>query len=182
MERVSCIDIGTNTALLLIVDIDPKQGTIKPVHHKQAIVRLGQQVDELKIIDREAKERLINCLLEFKKISNDEGADTIIATGTSALRDAKNRMEVTSELVRSTGIVVRCISGEEEAELTFFGAVSGMENIPAPFTVTRHRRRKHGDFHGFNRWHYPKRQPRHRLRSADRTVFPLPPPAPRSTN
>jgi len=91
MERVSCIDIGTNTALLLIVDIDPKQGTIKPVHHKQAIVRLGQQVDELKIIDREAKERLINCLLEFKKISNDEGADTIIATGTSALRDAKNR-------------------------------------------------------------------------------------------
>jgi len=67
MERVSCIDIGTNTALLLIVDIDPKQGTIKPVHHKQAIVRLGQQVDELKIIDREAKERLINCLLEFKK-------------------------------------------------------------------------------------------------------------------
>ncbi|MWV54231.1 Ppx/GppA family phosphatase [Chlorobium phaeovibrioides] len=136
MERVSCIDIGTNTALLLIVDIDPLKGTIEPVYHKQAIVRLGQQVDELKIIDREAKERLINCLLDFKKISDDEGADTIIATGTSALRDAKNRMEVTSELVRSTGIVVRCISGEEEAELTFFGAVSGMGNIPDPFTVT----------------------------------------------
>jgi exopolyphosphatase / guanosine-5'-triphosphate,3'-diphosphate pyrophosphatase len=38
MKRVSCIDIGTNTALLLIADLDPAKGTMQPVYHKQTIV------------------------------------------------------------------------------------------------------------------------------------------------
>ena len=134
-ERVSCIDIGTNTALLLIADLDPEKGTVEPVFHKQTIIRLGEHVDEMKIIDPEARQRLISCMRDYSALSGEHKSDRIIAVGTSALRDAKNRMEVTSETVRSTGIVIRCISGEEEAGLTFFGAVSGMQEVPDPFTV-----------------------------------------------
>ncbi|TCD48133.1 Ppx/GppA phosphatase family protein [Chlorobium sp. N1] len=134
-ERISCIDIGTNTALLLIADLDPEEGTVEPVFHKQTIIRLGEHVDEMKIIDPEARQRLISCLRDYSALSAEHKAESVIAVGTSALRDAKNRMEVTSETVRSTGIVIRCISGEEEAELTFFGAVTGMRDIPETFTV-----------------------------------------------
>jgi exopolyphosphatase/guanosine-5'-triphosphate,3'-diphosphate pyrophosphatase len=135
MERITCIDVGTNTALLLVADLEPQSGTISPVFHKQTIIRLGKNVDEQKIIDRPALERLLTCMQDYSEISSLYGAETLIAAGTSALRDAKNRAEIIDEVVKSTGIVLKCLSGQQEAELTFFGAVAGMAEIPEPFTV-----------------------------------------------
>jgi exopolyphosphatase/guanosine-5'-triphosphate,3'-diphosphate pyrophosphatase len=135
MERVSCIDIGTNTALLLIADLNPENGTILPVDHRQTIIRLGKNVDAGKNIDHAALDRLISCLKEYRQLSHEQGCRTIIAAGTSALRDAANRAEIISEVARQTGISLKCISGEEEAKLTFFGAVAGMKEVPELFTV-----------------------------------------------
>jgi len=135
MKRVSCIDIGTNTALLLIADLEPESGTIHPVCHQQTIVRLGKNVDAEKIIDQAALQRLIDCLSAYRRISDEYDAEEIIAAGTSALRDAENHFEVINRVARETGITIRCIAGHEEAELTFFGAVGGISNIPDLFTV-----------------------------------------------
>ncbi len=135
MKRVSCIDIGTNTALLLIADLEPESGTIIPVFHKQTIVRLGKNVDAYKIIDPEALQRLINCLEDYRSIISEHGCEAIIAAGTSALRDAGNRQDIIKNIAARTGITIECITGGEEAELTFFGAVAGMDDIPELFTV-----------------------------------------------
>ncbi|UZJ37551.1 Ppx/GppA phosphatase family protein [Prosthecochloris sp. SCSIO W1103] len=135
MKRASFIDIGTNTALLLIADLDPVNNSIIPVLHRQTIVRLGKNVDEQKIIDHVAMQRLIQCLLDFKELSKEHKAERIVAAGTSALRDAKNRMEIIDEVVMASGIVIKTLSGEEEAALTFTGAIAGMENAPERFTV-----------------------------------------------
>lgn len=135
MKRASFIDIGTNTALLLIADLDPVNNRIVPVLHRQTIVRLGKNVDEQKIIDHTAMQRLIQCMLDFKDLSKEHKAQSIVAAGTSALRDAKNRMEIIDEVVMASGIVIKTLSGEEEAAMTFSGAVAGMEDIPELFTV-----------------------------------------------
>jgi exopolyphosphatase / guanosine-5'-triphosphate,3'-diphosphate pyrophosphatase len=135
MKRVSCIDIGTNTALLLITDLEPESGTILPVFHKQTILRLGKNVDAEKIIDTEALQRLNTCLEDYLTISREHGCDSIIAAGTSALRDAGNRQAVIKEVAALTGITIECLTGREEAELTFFGAVAGMTDVPELFTV-----------------------------------------------
>lgn len=135
MKRASFIDIGTNTALLLIADLDPVSNRILPVLHSQTIVRLGKNVDEQKIIDHVAMQRLIQCMLEFKVLSKEHEAESIVAAGTSALRDAKNRMEIIDEVVMASGVVIKTLSGEEEAAMTFSGAVAGMENVPERFTV-----------------------------------------------
>lgn len=135
MPRIASIDVGTNTALLLVADIDPVSGRIVPVEHRQTIVRLGQKVDKGRVICREALDRLISCMSEYAKLCRNLGATRIVAAGTSALRDAANRDEVIGEVQCATGIGLRCISGKEEAELTFFGAVAGMAGVPEPFTV-----------------------------------------------
>jgi exopolyphosphatase / guanosine-5'-triphosphate,3'-diphosphate pyrophosphatase len=134
-KRVSCIDIGTNTALLLIADLDPAKGTMQPVYHKQTIVRLGKNVDAEKIIDPQGLQRLIDCMMDYRRISDEHASETIIAAGTSALRDAKNRVEVIESIVLATGVTIQCISGKEEADLTFSGAVAGMISVPDFFTV-----------------------------------------------
>ncbi|NTW09766.1 MAG: Ppx/GppA family phosphatase [Chlorobiaceae bacterium] len=135
MKRVACIDIGTNTALLLIADLEPESGTIIPLSHRQTIVRLGKNVDAEKNIDTAALKRLTDCLLEYGEISREQGCESIIAAGTSALRDAANRNEVITAAASETGITIECISGTDEAELTFFGAVAGMNDVREPFTV-----------------------------------------------
>ncbi|MCG8344826.1 MAG: Ppx/GppA family phosphatase [Chlorobiales bacterium] len=135
MKRLSFIDIGTNTALLLIADLDPANNRIEPVLHRQTIVRLGKNVDEQKIIDHAAMQRLIQCMLDFKDLSGEHGAQGIVAAGTSALRDAKNRMEIIDEVVMASDIVIKTLSGKEEAALTFTGAVAGMKDVPERFTV-----------------------------------------------
>ena len=135
MQRTACIDVGTNTALLLVADLDPATGRIIPVEHRQAIVRLGQNVDQRRLICREAVDRLVACMGEYASLCRSLGVERIIAAGTSALRDAANRDEVVGEVVRESGIGLRCISGVEEAELTFIGAVAGMAEVPEPFTV-----------------------------------------------
>jgi exopolyphosphatase/guanosine-5'-triphosphate,3'-diphosphate pyrophosphatase len=134
-ERIACIDVGTNTALQLVADLDPSTGWIAPVEHRQTIVRLGQNVDERRIIRPEALDRLVACLSEYRDICRSLGVQRIIAAGTSALRDAANRDEIIERVRSATGIEISCISGEEEAALTFFGAVAGLESVPEPFTV-----------------------------------------------
>ncbi len=135
MKRVSCIDIGTNTALLLIADLIPESGSIVTILHRQTIVRLGERVDERRFIGDEAIRRLVACMQEYRALSEQQGAKTVIAAGTSALRDAANRHEVIAEVLRETGITISCIPGEDEAELTFFGAVAGMNDLPETFSV-----------------------------------------------
>ncbi|MCE1274637.1 MAG: Ppx/GppA family phosphatase [Chlorobiales bacterium] len=135
MARTACIDVGTNTALLLVADLDPATGRIIPVEHRQTIVRLGQKVDEGRVICSEALNRLVACMNEYAGLCRQLGVNRILAAGTSALRDAVNREEIIDAVRNATGIELRCISGKVEAELTFFGAVAGMANVPEPFTV-----------------------------------------------
>jgi len=118
-----------------MADLDPEKGTIQPVYHKQTIVRLGKNVDAAKTIDPQGLQRLIDCMVDYRQLSDEHAADTVIAAGTSALRDAKNRTEVIEAIERAAGITIECISGKEEADLTFSGAVAGMSDIPELFTV-----------------------------------------------
>ncbi|TNJ37716.1 Ppx/GppA phosphatase family protein [Prosthecochloris vibrioformis] len=135
MKRISCIDIGTNTALMLIADLDPQNNTITPLLHRQQIIRLGRNVDENRIIDHAAKQRLIECLTEYAELCRHHEVEQVIAVGTSALRDAKNRMEVIDEVVKACGIVIKTITGTEEAELTFRGAVGEAHTDSNPYMV-----------------------------------------------
>ncbi len=125
LMKVASIDIGTNTLLLLIVDV--KDGKIIPLHNSQFIARLGKNVDSSGLIQKEAFDRVLNALIEFKKISEKFGVERIFAIGTSALRDAKNRDEFLNFIKEKTGIEIKVISGEEEAKLTYLGAVSGLD-------------------------------------------------------
>ena len=121
--RVATIDIGTNTILMLIADVD-RINSLRVIRDEHAIARLGEGVDESKLIAPKAVERALTILERHQKVADREKVERIVACGTSAFRDADNRDEVV-ELVRErVGINIEVISGEEEAELTYAGAVS----------------------------------------------------------
>lgn len=120
--RYASIDIGTNTLRLLIADT--AGGRMRPVVYKRTITRLGGDYDEAKGISDAAAERTFKALGEFRKIIGEAGATEILATATSVVRRAKNRDLFLSEVLKRTGIVIKVISGDEEARLSLLGVLS----------------------------------------------------------
>ncbi len=123
--RVAALDIGTNTVLLLIAEVDgAKFHVICDIH---AIARLGEGVDRTHQISEAAYERFISILREHQKTIAQYNCDRIIAVATSAMRDAENRDEIIERTKCDTGIEIEILSGDDEARLTYRGAVAGMK-------------------------------------------------------
>jgi exopolyphosphatase / guanosine-5'-triphosphate,3'-diphosphate pyrophosphatase len=123
MMRLASIDIGTHTILMLIADVE-KNGTVSVKRDEHRIARLGKGVDEHGVIQKETFERVLDILLQLKALSDSDGVQRIAACGTSALRDAANRQEFIDFIREQLSINIKILSGKEEAESTYLGAVS----------------------------------------------------------
>jgi exopolyphosphatase/guanosine-5'-triphosphate,3'-diphosphate pyrophosphatase len=130
---VAGIDIGTNTLLLLVAEID-ENGRVRQLEHQQRLPRLGKDVDRMGAIQVSAFDRIAWIVQEYRNIAQQFHAEEIVACATSAVRDASNRDEFTKFIEKGTGIRVEILTGDEEAVLTYKGALSGI-NRPGPFVV-----------------------------------------------
>ena len=65
VKRVASIDIGTNTILLLIAEVD--QGRINPLFEMETVVRLGESVQETGVISPQAMDRGLQTLTQYLK-------------------------------------------------------------------------------------------------------------------
>jgi len=132
--RIASIDIGTNTCLLLIADID-KSGILHFVNHQQRFPRIGKDVDSSNVIRQDAFHEVSAILNEYRKIALDHHSDRLIACATSAVRDAINKEEFLTFLQKSSGITVELLSGTEEATLSYIGVISGVEDQSKPYVI-----------------------------------------------
>jgi exopolyphosphatase/guanosine-5'-triphosphate,3'-diphosphate pyrophosphatase len=121
--RLASIDIGTNTILMLVADVQ-HDGSLEVVKDEHFIGRLGKGVDEHGVIQKETFQRVQDILSQLKDIADSLSINHISACGTSALRDAKNRQEFIDFIKEKLGFDIQILTGKEEAELTYLGAVS----------------------------------------------------------
>lgn len=123
--RIATIDIGTNTVLLLVAEEGP-DGELVAVEEHATITRLGENVDRTRTLGEEAIARTTTCLSSYAEIVKRLGASRVAVVGTSAMRDAKGGERIRDHVNASFGVDARVISGDEEARLTFAGALSGL--------------------------------------------------------
>lgn len=116
------IDIGTNTILLLIAEVG--DGRLEVIEDHVTVVRLGQGVDQNRAFHPDALERARACFANYQSILKKYPGIEIRAVATSGSRDAKNSAAFFREVEEKYGIPVRVISGEEEALLSFRGAIA----------------------------------------------------------
>ena len=122
---VGAIDIGTNTVLLLVARLDASD-RITTLEYEQHVPRLGRNVDARRKLHPASMRRVIDVLLEYRKTLERHKPDIVVVAGTSAVRDAQNSSEL-SEMIRvETGYELEVLTGEEEANLTYRGAISGV--------------------------------------------------------
>ena len=124
MSRHSVIDVGSNTIHLLVGEVDG--GEVLPVTGEKVSARLGAGVEKKCRIDAGRLELAAGAIDLFARISAQSGVPEPVILATSAVRDAENGPELTERVRELTGLKMRLISGEEEAELGFRGAVSAV--------------------------------------------------------
>jgi len=99
------------------------------------IVRLGEGVDKNRRFDPKAIERTLTAVKAFSEEITRRAVGAIRFCATSATRDAENRALFIDGVTEILGVAPKVISGEEEAELSFLGAVREMHRSDAPFLV-----------------------------------------------
>lgn len=133
MTRVAAIDCGTNTIRLLVADLLPGSDgapTLVPLARENEIVRLGQGVDRTGRLDEHALERTLAVVDDYATRLGELGAQRVRFVATSATRDAENRSVFTDGVRERLGIEPEVVSGDEEARLSFTGALSGAHGAP----------------------------------------------------
>lgn len=120
-QRIAVIDFGTNTCKLLIAELS--SAGFEPIYKTQIGVKIGELSLEKGFLDKAAQQRVKEALLVFRDIwQKYKVAETQVwGLATSAFRNANNGLEVITELQRDFQISIEILSGEQEAELIYYG-------------------------------------------------------------
>lgn len=131
--KLAAIDIGSNAVRLLLVNVyDTPQG---PTYVKDALyrvpLRLGEDVFTKGKLSKNKIKDFVNTMIAFKKLMKVYQPVAYMACATSAMRDAKNAKEVLEKIKSKTGIEIRIITGQEEADLIYSNHVEKLQPDPA---------------------------------------------------
>lgn len=129
---IATIDIGTNSVRLLVGE--ERETQIIPVVTRMEITRLGAGVDRTGVLSEAAIVRTCQTLLKYKDVLKDYQVDKLVVTATSAVRDARNQQEFLAKVLEKTGLSVSVLTGEEEAQASFVGAITALTNINQKIT------------------------------------------------
>lgn len=127
---VAVVDCGTNTTRLLITG-----GEEPAAVRRAAITRLGRGVDATGTLDPSAVERTLECLREYRRDIDRHEPAAVRVIATSAVRDAANRSEFLEPAEAILQTVPEVLSGHDEAEASFRGAVRDLRPDEGPYLV-----------------------------------------------
>jgi exopolyphosphatase / guanosine-5'-triphosphate,3'-diphosphate pyrophosphatase len=131
--RVAVLDIGTNSTRLLIAEVDPSNGAVEELLRRSVVTRLGDGVDAGGSLSEQAVARVIGTLADYRAAIDAHDCEANLAVLTSAVREASNGAAFAARVREEFALDARVLSGSEEAQLTFLGAMSGR---PAPSEPT----------------------------------------------
>ena len=120
MTNIASIDIGSNTARLLILESTGNQ-KFNLLVSKRNITRLGEGVDAQGKLTEHRMQTTLKVLSRFRQICLENGDPPLFAVATSAVREASNGQEFVRLAKKETGIDIKIIPWEEEARLTLEG-------------------------------------------------------------
>jgi len=126
--KIASIDIGSNTILLLIAEINNRSTSLAPLINEYRTPRISKGLNKSKGIGEDEISKLYGVMEEYKNIIDKNNCPKIIAIATNAMRIADNSKVIIENIKEKLDIDIKVISGEEEARLSFWGALSSFED------------------------------------------------------
>ena len=126
MEKIGIIDLGSNSARLVIVNLF-QDGYFMVVDELKESVRLGQDMERDGFLKPQRVAETIKTLKMFRKLCDASGVSRIITVATEAVRKAKNQRSFLDEIQANCGIKIKVLTAEEEATLVYRGVINTMD-------------------------------------------------------
>ena len=124
-EKVGVIDLGSNTARLIVMSMVAGYAYRLDDEIREVVrLRQGMTKDGL---SETAVSRALFALRLFKRYCDSAGVSHIIATATSAVRDAKNGPDFIAQVERELDLKLNILDGEREA---YFGTLGALNELP----------------------------------------------------
>lgn len=120
--KLAAIDIGSNAARLLITEASPKANgemDFTKVNLVRVPLRLGMDVFATGTISPQRAESFVNTIKAYKLLLDVYEVKYLKTAATSAMRDASNGAEILERVKRETGMEIKVISGQEEANYIY---------------------------------------------------------------
>jgi exopolyphosphatase/guanosine-5'-triphosphate,3'-diphosphate pyrophosphatase len=133
-ERVAVLDVGTNSVKFRVTERRAGAPWSRVVDRAE-VTRLGEGIDETGNIAQAAIDRTVAAIEAMVEEARGLDVMAIIAVGTAGLRRAGNRDAVLAAVRAATGVVIRVISGEEEARLAFLATTASLGLGDEPIVV-----------------------------------------------
>lgn len=126
-QRLAAIDAGSNTIHLVVAEIGPDGHDIRTLGDELELVRLGADVSASGAIGAERAVRAIATIRAQAEQARTLGASTVLGIATEGVRAAANADEFLRRVEAETGVRLELVTGEQEAALTYWGVISGVE-------------------------------------------------------
>ncbi|WP_366923333.1 Ppx/GppA family phosphatase [Metallumcola ferriviriculae] len=127
MSIHAAVDLGTNSVRVLLAKRD--RDNLVRLHTYQKITRIGEELKNTGVLQNNAKRRTLNALKECSKLLERFQPVSVDAVATSAIRDAVDGAAFLKQIKDKIGLEFQVISGNEEARLSFIGAVGGLPGV-----------------------------------------------------
>ncbi len=122
MQRIAVIDLGSNTARIVVISADPGH-SYRLEDEIREVVRLRQGMTASGMAE-ESMARALFTLRLFKRFCDSYGVDLIIPSATSAVREARNGAFFIERVKQELGFTLRVLDGEREAYYATLGALN----------------------------------------------------------
>ncbi|MEM7728470.1 MAG: Ppx/GppA phosphatase family protein [Pseudomonadota bacterium] len=117
------LDIGSNSIRFVVYDIYGSHFT--PVYNEKVLAGLGRDLKDTGRLSEEGKALALDSLTRFKAIADARGLTRLLVAATAAMREAEDAPDFIEEITARTGLVVKPVSGKEEARLSALGLLAG---------------------------------------------------------
>lgn len=116
----ACIDIGTNTTRLLVAERAPDG--LRELLSQRVFTRVRRAQAPDGTIGAAKLMELVDVVAAQARAARAIGARRIVVVATAAIRDAPNRDDLAVAVERASGLPLRILGSDEEAQLAFVGA------------------------------------------------------------
>ena len=124
LVKIQCFDVGTNSIIYLLARVD-SLGRLTPLAFYSETTRLGKSLQQKGILSKKSQLLTISAI---KKLFLKDVKCIIV--GTSALRESKNSTQFVKLLRKETGLNLKILTEQTEADLAFTSANYSLKPLP----------------------------------------------------
>ncbi|MCX7970830.1 MAG: Ppx/GppA family phosphatase [Negativicutes bacterium] len=125
-EKIAIIDLGSNSARLVIYDIG-EDGSYSLIFTLKDTVRLGTPASDGDRLRTDTRQRALGIMSHFARICRSRGVSDVLAVATAAVRDAADGSQFVGQVRQNTGLPLVIIDGDQEARLGYLGVINTID-------------------------------------------------------